>query len=471
MMNEKINFDLKILIVSSEPTVVKEIEKYTASHDQMEFTACISLREASSLLATNHYDISLIDYKAQEKERLQLVNVLKKKSPKSHYLIMAAEHELEEVLETIPVGISGFILKPFKIKKFDRIIKRMLNEQKSNDPARFSNETLQDCNDRDPLIGQSNEIFAIRKKISLFAQSDAPVLITGETGVGKEIVARIIHASSSRLRYPLIAVNCSAFAETLLESELFGHVKGAFTGAYRQRAGRLELAKNSSILLDEICEIPPQIQVKLLRVLQEKEFERVGESKAIKLQARIISATNRNIEIEIQHRRFREDLFYRLNTLHIHIPPLRERKSDIEHIAIYFLKKFSLACNKKIASFDDNIKQIFHNHPWPGNVRQLENVINFAVLSCDKDKISEEHLPESIVEKSISFEPQDQDKVLQESSVSGERENIMTMISNLEQEKIKICLEKHRWNKTKTAASLGLTRAQLLYRLQKYAIT
>ncbi len=457
---------LKLLVVDDEPSVVELVKDYASRLDYLEFYGCCLPQEALLWTKTHHFDIALLDYKMKEMTGLDLVNILKPKNPKSFFILMTAYAELQTAIKAIRSGIFDFLTKPFEMQEFELAIQRVREQLKLKEQNIFLRGVLQDNHGRGEMIGQSIEINSIRKKIKLFSKSDAPVLITGETGVGKEIVARIIHALSNRNKSAFVAVNCGAFVETLLESEFFGHEKGAFTGADRQRTGRLEFAKEGTILLDEICEMPPSVQVKLLRVLQEKKFERVGGNEAIKFKARIISITNRNVKQEIQNNRFREDLYYRLNTLKIHIPPLREREGDIELLASYFLRKFSLIYNKDITSLTESAMKIIRNHPWPGNIRQLENVMDFAVLSCETEQMGEEHLPEEVFEEVMPFQTQSTNL----HDFYASEENIPAKISNMEKRKIAAVLEKNKWNKTKTAASLGLTRGQLLYRLKKYDI-
>lgn len=457
---------LKLLVVDDEPSVVELVKDYASQMDYLEFYGCCLPQEALLWARTHHFDIALLDYRMQEMTGLEMVSKLKPKKPKSFFILMTAYAELQTAIKAIRSGVFDFLTKPFERQEFELAVQRIREQIKLRDQNVFLRDLLQDTHGRGKLIGQSMVMNSIRKKIKLYARSDASVLITGETGVGKEVVARMIHTLSNRNKSAFVAVNCGVFVETLLESEFFGHEKGAFTGADRQRIGRLEFAKEGTVLLDEICEMAPSIQVKLLRVLQEKNFERVGGNEPVNFKGRIISATNRNIKQELQSNRFRGDLYYRLNTLPIHIPPLREREGDIELFASHFLRKFSLIYNKEISSFTDGAMEIMRNHPWPGNVRQLENVVDFAALSTESDQIGEENLPEDVFEELTPFQPQR--PVLHDFYASDE--DIPAKISNMEKSKIATVLEKNRWNKTKTAAALGLTRGQLLYRLNKYSI-
>ena len=458
-----------ILVVDDEQDVISVLKEYSSSLDDLKFHGCYSAQNALSWAQTNHFDIALIDYKLPRMDGLELAKTLMKNKPESYYLIMTGYADTEIMVKAIRNGIFDFFCKPVRKHEFEIAMRRVIKHLNLKDQNSFLHDLVQSDSGRGQLIGQSKSILSVKEKVKLFAQSDAPVLITGETGVGKEIVAQMIHAQGNRHKSPFMPVNCSAFAETLLESELFGHEKGAFTGAYRERKGRLELAGHGTVFLDELCEIPTQMQVKLLRVLQERLFERVGGSNSVKLKARVISATNRSVKEEVEKNFLRKDFFYRLNTHRIHISPLRERKEDVEILALFFLKKYSLINNKQVSLFCGNVIDVFFNHPWPGNVRQLENVVNTAVLHCDQDRIGMEHLPEEFLEEKACQHPQP--VVAEEiNSYSREHENIPSAISNLERKKINDALTENKWNKSKTAESLGLTRSQLLYRLKKYNI-
>ncbi len=466
-LNEKTELStLKILVVDDEQSVVDLLRDFTSQKIGLEFQGCSSAKEALSWAETNYFDIAFVDYKMPEMNGLDLIKRLKSKRPESFFIIMTAYAELNTAIQAIRSHVFDFLSKPFGLHEFELSIERARKQIKLQDQNIFLRNLLHNHYGRGELIGQSTAIASVRTKIDLFSRSGTQVLITGETGVGKEVVARMIHAQSNRNKSAFVAVNCSAFVETLLESELFGHEKGAFTGADHKRIGRLELAREGTILLDEICETPPSIQVKLLRVLQEKEFERVGGNESVKLKARIISTTNRNVEYEIQNNHFREDLYYRLNTFLIHIPPLRERKEDIGFFASYFLKKFSLIYNKEISSFSDGAMEIIRNHPWPGNVRQFANVIDYAVLSCNSEQINEEHFPEKILEE---FMP-DHSKSKRLKTVHSQDDLTVQKKLDPEQQKIMAILEKNRWNKSKAASQLNMTRGQLLYRMKKFGI-
>ncbi len=464
MLEKSLTFQL--LVVDDEQAVVNLLEEYASTIDFLEFHGFCSPQEALTWAKYHPVDIAVIDYNMPKMKGLDLISKLEKNEGDSYYLLMTGHAELQIAIDAIRTGVFDFITKPFKKKEFQIAMERVRKHMGIKFQNRFLRDLLRDSYRKRKLIGKSEEIISIREKMQLFAKSEAPVLITGETGVGKEVVAQIIHEAGNGNPNSFVPVNCSAYAETLLESELFGHEKGAFTGADMLRIGRFESAKNGTILLDEIAELPPQLQVKLLRVLQERKFERVGGNNTIELQARIISTTNRNIEEEIKSSRLREDFYYRLNTLRIHIPPLRERKKDILILANHFLRKFSLVHNKKVSSLDTRTQEILTNYLWPGNVRQLENSIDYAVFSCKMEQVSEEHLPEEILQSMLS-KPSGGKEI---SKIIATEKTIPSIISNIERDKILASLDGNKWNKSKSASSLGISRGQLIYRLKKYGI-
>ncbi len=307
----------------------------------------------------------------------------------------------------------------------------------------------------DNIIGHSKRMQEIYHLMDSVANSNTTVLITGESGTGKELVARALHLHSDKKSEPFVTVNCSAFVETLLESELFGHEKGAFTGAIRSKPGRFEMADAGTIFLDEIGEISRELQVKLLRVLDNREFERVGGTKAIKMNARIITATNKNLENEIKENRFREDLYYRINVMNIHLPPLRERIEDISLLVEYFLKKFRRQFKNNIRFLSSNVLQIFQEYEWPGNIRELENVMEHAFVVCNTDTIRIDSLPLKLLSYKSS---------ISKDSISS------TNLSIKEAEKsiIENVLNKHQGHRGKAAEELNMDRSTLWRKIKKY---
>lgn len=315
----------------------------------------------------------------------------------------------------------------------------------------------------DLLVGESRVLKEIKEKIKVYAKSDLPVFLTGETGVGKGLIAKLIHESGLRKNFRFLKINCSAIPEPLLESELFGHEKGAFTGADQVRVGKFEYAGGGTIFLDEIGESSPAFQSKLLHVIEDKEFERVGGNKSIRLNARIIAATNMDLKEGLSRNALRHDLYYRLSNLSLYIPPLRERKEDLKPLIHGFIQKSSAGDNRVI---DKEALKILENYHWPGNVRQLEHVIQWAVENCDETRIKAENLPKEIL--NVPSENPDSAKTFASSFPNGK--NLKEWSSIEEKQKILSYLEKHHWNRLKAAKDLGISRNQLFYRMKKYAI-
>ncbi|MFP4408213.1 MAG: sigma-54 interaction domain-containing protein, partial [Spirochaetaceae bacterium] len=305
------------------------------------------------------------------------------------------------------------------------------------------------------IIGKSSEMQRIFELVKQVAPTKASVLITGESGVGKELIADAIHNASNRKEKPFIRVHCAALSESLLESELFGHEKGSFTGAVARKRGRFELAHTGSIFLDEIGEIEQSVQVKILRVLQEKKFERVGGEETLEVDVRIISATNRDLKQAIEEGRFREDLFYRLNVVNIHIPPLRERKEDIPLLTSAFIKEFAQENDKPVEGIDPKARAALYNYPWPGNIRELRNSIESAVVMCKGNIIAPEDLPPSITRES------DDDYI---------RISVGSTLAEAEREIIRSTLAAQNGNKSRTAEILGIGRKTLHRKVDEYGL-
>jgi transcriptional regulator with PAS, ATPase and Fis domain len=307
------------------------------------------------------------------------------------------------------------------------------------------------------IIGRNKEIKQIIYMLESVSQTDSSVLITGESGTGKELAARAIHLNSPRRTGPFIAVNCSAFVETLIESELFGHEKGAFTGAVKAKTGRFELAQGGTLFLDEVGDLSLTVQTKLLRVLETREFERVGTNKSIKIDARIIAATNKNLSDEISAGRFREDLFYRINIINIHLPPLRDRMDDLPYLVNHFINYFNKKLNKKIKQFSSSAYELLLEYGWPGNIRELENAIEHCFILCSGEIIQKEHLPKRLREsKHFNINR----------SINQSRRNL----SEFEKELIISTLQNNRGNRKKTAEELKINPATLWRKMKKLKI-
>ncbi len=324
---------------------------------------------------------------------MTLLKKVVKDHPRTAVVIMTAHGSIETAVEAMRVGASDFLLKPFRLTEVGLVVSRVLEKQFLRDENLYLREELEKTVQFGDMIGRDARMREIFERIMKIAPSDATVLITGETGTGKELVARAIHRQSPRRERPFVAMNCAAVTETILESELFGHERGAFTGAVEQRAGKFELANGGTLFLDEVGNIGGPMQAKLLRVLEEREFYRVGGSKLVKVDVRVLVATNRDLEQAVVAGTFREDLYYRLRVVPIHIPPLRERKEDIVPLAEHFLAHYNKGLGKRIQGFTKDVVDRLHAYRWPGNVRELRNVVERAVLLATGDQLADVDLP------------------------------------------------------------------------------
>lgn len=413
-------------------------------------------KDGISLIEKGGIDLVITDLRMDGISGEQVVQFVTTKYPSIPILVLTGHGSIEEANKAIKAGAYYFLTKPLNLDHLNKIVKNALTERSQQLKIKELQEKLKNRQGfDDQMIGKSSELNKVRYMIQKASPTKASVLITGESGVGKELVAKAIHNQSSRKDKPFIIVHCAALSQTLLESELFGHEKGAFTGAENLSHGKFELADGGTIFLDEIGEINLSTQIKLLRVLQEKSFERVGGEKTINVDIRIVAATNKNLEDEVKKGTFREDLFYRLNVVRIQLPSLRERKDDIPLLMHEFLKEFNIENQKNIIGFDNRAKSAMLKYSWPGNIRELRNCVESAVVMCNKDEITLEDLPSSLKNNS---------DVLSITIPCG--------ISMEEAEKIIITenLSMNNGNKTKTAQILGIGRKTLHRKLVEYGL-
>ncbi len=376
-------------------------------------------------------------------------------SPGLPVIVLTGHGSIDSAVNAMRDGAYDFLTKPVNLDRLSLIVKRALESRELVLQHRRLEEELNGKKSFESIIGKSSEMQKIFEMVRRVADSKASVLITGESGVGKELIANAIHNLSSRKDKPMIKVHCAALSETLLESELFGHEKGAFTGAVARKRGRFELAHGGTLFLDEIGEIDQNVQIKILRVLQDRKFERVGGEETIEVDVRLITATNRDLEKEIAEGRFREDLYYRLNVVHIHVPPLRERKDDIPLMVASFLREFAAENGKTIESIDAQARAALYSYDWPGNVRQLRNCIESAVVMTAGKTITLDDLPPTI----------------RQSSESGSVK-LPAGVSLADAEKLLIqeTLAENRGNTSKTADILGIGRKTLHRKIEEYGL-
>jgi DNA-binding NtrC family response regulator len=374
-------------------------------------------------------------------------------------IILTVRASLQDKINGLNIGADDYLTKPFINEELLAKVKVMLRIKDLHDELkkeRSKNILLAQALEKrysfGNIVGKSDRMREIYELISDISHTDSTVLIQGESGTGKELIARAIHYHSPRKNKPFIVANCSAYSQNLLESELFGHEKGSFTGAIRRKTGRFELAHGGTIFLDEIGEVSPPTQIFLLRVLQDHRFERVGGEETLEVDVRVIAATNKNLMEEMKKGNFREDLYYRLNVIPILIPPLRERKDDISFLASHFLDKFSREKGKKVADFSAEVMRIFLAHSWPGNVRELENVIEHAVILAKKEEISPKDLPHYLLQKSFQAEE-------------------LVTLQDFEKDLILKTLKETNWNKHQAAQKLKINRSTLYGKMKRYGLS
>jgi two-component system response regulator HydG len=444
----------KILVVDDDETHRLMLRANLESEDYDVYEADDGL-SAIEAVKQEFYDLILMDIRMTHLSGIEALKEIKRISPGIPVLIMTAYSSVETAVDAWKSGAYDYIIKPIDIYKLKRSIDEELKPSNLRLKLDFPKEGGFDLPN---IIGKSPKMREVFETLALAAPSDATILIQGESGTGKELIADSVHQNSPRAEKPFIKVNCAALPESLLESELFGHERGAFTGAVSTRKGRFELADGGSIFLDEISEMSPAMQARLLRVLQEHEFERVGGMKTIKVDVRIISATNKNLKQEIDAGRFREDLFYRLNVISILLPPLRERKEDIKLLAEHFLSSYSEKNHRLIKGFLPKTLDILMRYDWPGNIRELENTIERSVIMTHGEYISPADLPMNM--QALIVELDDDNTGVQPG----------WSIREVEKDLIIKTLEQTNGNRTKAAEILGITRKTLQNKLKEYEL-
>ncbi|MDK9708953.1 MAG: sigma-54 dependent transcriptional regulator [Desulforhopalus sp.] len=415
-------------------------------------------QDAVKKIQVKPVDLVLMDGCMAHLDTLEALRRIKDYNPTVPIIIMTDFSSVDTAVEAMKMGAYDYLTRPLNFEEMARIVNRAMNHLQFASENRILKEKIATDKGFHNLIGSSAAILQVVELARTAAPTEATILITGESGTGKEIFAKAIHANSSRKKGSLITVNCAALSETLLESELFGHEKGTFTGADRQRHGRFMQANHGTIFLDEITEIPLPMQSKILRAIQEREIQRLGSDEVLHVDIRIIAATNRNLEEEVRLGRFREDLYYRLNVVNIHIPPLRARMEDIPPLANHFLHKYMEKNRKELKGFTPMAMDILCKSPWPGNVRQLENVIERAVILSNSPSISDKELPEALT-TSYHQHNENEGEIL---GLGGKS------LKEIESKAIQETLEQTRGNKSEAAKRLNITRTTLNNKLRKY---
>ncbi len=448
----------RILIVDDEVDALDLMEELFQKNGYETYTARNGL-EALSIIRDHEPDIMISDLVMPEMDGMKLLDVVSKKYPDIAVIMITAHGTIETAVEAMKKGAKDYILKPLRLDEIVAKVETIAQLKSLIRENEYLREKLSKKYKFDNIVGKNKKMLALFELVKDVAQTSSTVLIRGESGTGKELIAHAIHFNSERAKKPFVKVNCAVLAENLLESELFGHVKGAFTGAIKDKLGRFELAHGGTIFLDEIGDISPNMQLKLLRVIQEGEFERVGGTETIKVDVRIIAATNRNLEEAMQKGEFRQDLYYRLNVIPIEVPPLRERRDDIPLLVSHFLEKFNREFNKKIQAVDDEAMKFLQSYHWPGNIRELENLLERAVVLNKTGILTTRDFPPYVVQ---SQEPEiieiDTNRSLNE------------LVDAYEKQIILKALRENNFNKLRTAEKLGIHRSTFMSKLKKYGI-
>lgn len=445
MMNAKI-------LLADDDAALRRVIQFKLKQRGYDVTAVENGEQALNKLSEIHFDLLLTDMKMPGMSGIELLSAVRKKIPELEVVLITAFADISQAVEAVKLGAFDYITKPFDDDQLFVSIEKALKFKSLEDENKLLKEQLRSRDFNRKIVGVSKSFKHLLELVDKIAPTDATILISGESGTGKELIARAVHSKSHRRDGPFIAVNCAAIPKDLIESELFGHIKGAFTGAVKDKKGKFELADNGTILLDEISELNIELQAKLLRVIQERVLEPVGSEKKTEIDVRIIAATNTDLRNAVTRGRFREDLFYRLNVIPIHVPALRERPDDISILAAEFLKRFAPGA---YISLSPDLMNALMEHDWPGNIRELENLIERLVILRKSDELTISDLPPDF---GITLTP----------SSPEEAGNSDITYYEAEKKLILDALDKYAWNKTRAAKHLKIPRHVLIYRMKKY---
>ena len=448
---------LNILVVDDD-NAHREMIKAVLAEEGYDIHEADDGQKAIELVEKQYYSLILMDIKMKVVGGIEAFSKIKDISPSIPVIMITAYATVETAVQALKLGAFDYITKPIDIDELKIIVEKAINYRQLEQENIYLKERIGDRFDLSGMIGKSSAMKKMFETLALISPSDANVLITGESGTGKELIANAIHQNSLRKDYAFIKVNCAALPENLLESELFGHEKGAFTGAINKKMGRFQLAHEGSIFLDEIAEMAPATQAKILRVLQEQEFEPVGGTKTVKVDTRIIAATNKKLEEYIEEGLFREDLYYRLNVVQVEVPSLKKRHQDISILTDHFIKKYAEKNHRLLKGIDPEALDMLMRYAWPGNVRELENVIERAVILTRSEYITPNELPHTINLNKTG---------------GGDAYSMLPIgkpLKEIEKEVIISNLEENDGNRTKTAEMLGISRRTLQLKLKVYGI-
>ena len=444
----------QVLVVDDEAVVRKGISRALIDRGMATVLASNG-REALEFLDKQSFDLVLLDIRMPDMDGMAVLKQISANYPETDVIMITGYPTIDTAVDCIKLGALDYLVKPFRLDDLEASLKKITSRHNGLHKSPIDSNGLKIDSRKNLIIGQSPLMKKIFEEILKVSPTDSTVLITGESGTGKELVAHAIHANSNRKNKEFVAVDCSSLVETLLESELFGHVKGSFTGANQTKHGFFELANKGTFFFDEIANLSLNIQAKLLRVIQEREFMKVGDQKKIRLDIRIISASNKNLRESIRNGEFREDLYYRLSVVPIHLPPLRQRKEDISLLISHFLDKLSLKINRPAPEVSSEAMEILKNYFWPGNVRELEHTIERILILEDPDVIRARDLPSFITQRQGEFQ------MFSEELLS---------LGEVEKKYIRFVLKRTKGKKTEAADVLGINRKTLGLKIKKYGL-
>jgi two-component system NtrC family response regulator len=443
-----------LLIIEDDPLQRRLVKENLEAEDFTVFEA-VSGKAALEIVKEYPIDIAIVDYKLEQETGVEVIQNLLEQDPLVTPIMVTAFSNVENAVEAMKIGAYDYIVKPLDFEKFLLVLNRALERQKLRKEVTKLQSTLEDRFSSQNFIFSSPKMEEVARLISKAAKSDATVLISGETGTGKDLVAKSIHFSSNRKDGPYVALNIPSFPETLIEAELFGVEKGAYTGAHERKIGKFEAASGGTLFLDEIGDLSLPLQVKLLRFLQEKEFYRLGSSQPLRTDVRIVAATNQELEKRMEAGDFRQDLFYRLNVIRIHVPVLRERREDIPGLVDHFIRIYSEREGKQIAGITKDAMDLLLKYPYPGNIRELENIIERAVVFAESSSLISDDLPVFLKEE-------------REEALPAEDLTLTERVARIEKLEIKKALRENGGVKSRAARALGITERILGYKMKIY---
>ncbi len=445
----------RILVVDDEKIALNNLV-YILKKEEYDVTGTQSGPRALSLIEEREFDLVLTDLKMEKVDGMQILTKSKELHPETEVIMITGYATVDSAISAMKAGAYHYIAKPFKLDEVRKVVKEALEKKELKNENIKLREKLEQFEGKPQIITTNPMMKQILSMVEQVAQTDTNIVITGESGTGKELFANLIHRVSGRRNGPMLSLNCGAFTEELLANELFGHEKGAFTGAETDKKGLVEMADAGTLFLDEIAEMPPPMQVKLLRVIQEKELIRLGGVKSIKVDVRFVCATNRDLQEEVKRGNFRQDLYFRINVISIEIPPLAARKDDIPLLSLYFLKKYSQLMHKDVSEISDEVMETLLHYDFPGNVRELENIIERGVALTHGDTIEKAHLPDDL-----------RGAVLQ---TFRKKDGKYPSLEDMERSYIQWVLKEVGENKTEAAKYLGIDRVSLWRKLKKLGL-